>query len=39
VAATYEALAPLAITFSDDGDRVRADGSSAPFMGLATHRP
>ncbi|MGK3986787.1 hypothetical protein WME99_27315 [Sorangium sp. So ce136] len=33
--ATYEALAPIAVTFGDDGDRVRADGSPAPLVELA----
>ncbi|WP_437478463.1 hypothetical protein WME75_30330 [Sorangium sp. So ce1014] len=34
--ATYEALAPVAVAFSDDGGRVRADGSPAPLLELAT---
>ncbi|XXX73564.1 hypothetical protein WMF30_38570 [Sorangium sp. So ce134] len=34
--ATYEALAPVAVGYSDDGGRVRADGSPAPLLELAT---
>ncbi|WP_437807978.1 hypothetical protein [Sorangium sp. So ce1078] len=34
--ATYEALAPIAVAFSDDGGRVRADGSPASLIELAT---
>ncbi|WP_437605980.1 hypothetical protein WMF20_33700 [Sorangium sp. So ce834] len=34
--ATYEALAPVAVATSDDGGRVRAEGSPAPLVELAT---
>ncbi|WP_233562160.1 hypothetical protein [Sorangium cellulosum] len=34
--ATYEALAPVAVAFRDDGGRVQADGDPAPLLDLAT---
>ncbi|WP_437730994.1 hypothetical protein [Sorangium sp. So ce1335] len=34
--ATYEALAPVAVAFRDDGGRVQPDGAPAPLLALAT---